>query len=185
MSNIKFIYGNNVLDITDQDTDKIGSALKIYKRIMEEKDILFLYKGKNILENKDILKKFKKKNRVNITVIKKNKNKIKDEIGSIICPKCRNLAFFNINEDNIIKLDNCINQHKNEYSINEFIENQEYKEKEIICDICKNDQSLYNENFFICSCKKSICQLCMANHMKKKEHNLLYYNKRYSCCNQL
>ena len=92
------------------------------------------------------------------------------------------MAFFSINEDGIIKLDKCINKHKNEYSLNEFIENQEIKENEIICDICKNNKSIYNDNFYVCSCNKKICQLCMINHIKNKEHNLLYYNKIYSNC---
>jgi len=44
-----------------------------------------------------------------------------------------------------------------EYSINKFIENQkneEIKENEIKCDICNNNKSLYNNNFYICICKK-------------------------------
>ena len=94
------------------------------------------------------------------------------------------ISFFNINEENIIKVDNCIDKHKNEYSINEFIKNQEIEENEIKCDICKNKKNLYDDKFYICSCKKNICQLCRINHIKDKEHNLLYYNKRYSCCNK-
>ena len=31
-----------------------------------------------------------------------------------ICPECQQLAFLNINNDNIIKIDNCINKHRNE-----------------------------------------------------------------------
>ena len=77
--------------------------------------------------------------------------------------------------------------HKIEYSINEFIEsqeNEEIKENKIKCDLCNNDKSLYNNNFYICTCKKNICQLCMINHIKNKEHNIFYYNKRYSYCNK-
>ena len=95
--------------------------------------------------------------------------KIKKDIGNIICPECKKLAFLNINEDNIIKIDNCISQHKSEYSINEFIENQEIKENDIKCDICKNNKYFYNDKFYICTCKKNICQLCRINHIKDKE----------------
>ena len=181
MSKIKFVYGKNVFEITDE--DKIENALKKYEKMIEEKELIFLYKGINILENKDILNKLKRKNNIIITVVKRrNKKEMKND--NIICPECKNLAFLNINEDNMIKIDNCINKHKNEYSIKEFIENQEMKENEIICDICKNNQNLYNNNFYICTCGKNICQLCMINHIKNREHNLLYYNKRYSYCNK-
>ena len=145
MPTIKFVYGKNVLDITDTDSDTIGKAIKKYRRIILEEDLLFLYKGINILENKEKLNKLKNNNNIIITVIKKNKNKAKNDIGNIICRECQKLAFFNINEDGIIKLDNCINKHKNEYSLNEFIENQEIKENEIICDICKNNTESIHE----------------------------------------
>jgi len=186
MSKIKFVYGKKVFDIIYEDMDKNENVMKKFIKNIGEKDLIFLYKGKNILENEDILNKIKSNNNIKITVIKKNK--IKNDIDNIICPDCQELTFLNINEDNIIKLDNCINNHKNKYSINEFIENQEneeIKENEIKCDICNNDKSLYNNNFYICStCKKYICGLCMINHIKDKEHNVLYYNKRYSYCNK-
>ena len=156
MPKVKFVYGKKIFDITYEDIDKNESIIKQFIKIIGEKDLLFLYKGKNILENEDILNKIKNNNNIIITVIKKNKTK--NNIGNIIiCPECKELTFFNINEDNIIKLDNCINNHKNEYSINEFIENQEneeIKENEIKCDICNNYKSLYNNNFYICTCKK-------------------------------
>ena len=63
------------------------------------------------------------------------------------------------------------------------MESQEMEENEIKCDLCKNNKYLYNNNFYICTCKKYICQLCMINHIKNKEHNVLYYDRRYSYCN--
>ena len=72
--------------------------------------IYFIYiKEKIILENKTLLNK-SKKNNIIITIIKKNKDTIKNDIENIICPECKNLVFLNINDD-IIKLDNCINKH--------------------------------------------------------------------------
>jgi len=183
MSTVKFVYGKKTFEITYEDIK--DSAIKKFIKIIGEKNLIFLYKGKNILENKDILNKIKNKNNIIITVIKKNI--IKNNIENIICPECQELTFLNINEDNIIKLDNCINNHKKEYSINEFIENQEneeIKENKIKCDICNNDKSLYNNNFYICTCKKNICQLCIINHTKDKDHNVLYYNQKYSFCNK-
>ena len=154
MTKVKFVYRNNSFDITYEDIDINESPIEKYIKIFGEKDLLFLYKGKNILEIKNILNKIKNNNIIIITVIKINKTKLKNDIGNIICPECKKLAFLNINEDNFIKLDNCINNHKNEYLINEFIENQRIKENEIKCDICNNDKSLYNNNFYICNCKK-------------------------------
>jgi len=183
MSKVKFVYEKKVFDIIYEDIDINENVIKKYIKIIGEKDLLFLYKGKYILENEDILNKIKNKNNIIITVIKKSKTK--NNIENIICPACKELAFLNINEDNIIKLDNCKYNHKNEYSLNEFIEyleNEEIKENKIICDICNNVKSLYNNNFYICICKKNVCQLCMINHIKNKEHNILYYNKKYSYC---
>jgi hypothetical protein len=114
---------------------------------LQEEDILFLYKGMNISEKTDTLNKTKRNNNIIITVIKRKKEKIREDIGSITCSECKELAFMNINEENIIKIDNCINKHTNEHTIN-FLENEEKKENEIICDICKNKKYIYkNDNF--------------------------------------
>ena len=178
MSKIKFIYENNIYEMTVEENDSIENILDKYIKLLsiEKKYLLFLYKGMNIIENKDKLNKLKNKNII-ITIIYKDNNKdIKEELKNIICPYCKDLAFININEDNINI--NCINNHKEEYFINNFIERQNIKENEIKCNICKNKKYLYNDNFYICTCNKYICQLCMNNHIKNnKEHNLLYYNK--------
>ena len=185
MSRLIFIYEKNNFEIKYEKTDSIGNAIKKYIKLLSvsKKHLLFLYKGINILENKIILEKLKNKKKIIIiNVIKKDKSI--NNIENIICPECKDLAFLNINEDNIIKLENCMNKHKNEYSINEFLENQNIDENKIKCNICNNNKSLYNNNFYICTCKKYICQLCMLNHIKNKDHNLLYFNKRYSNCNK-
>ena len=49
MPTIKFVYGKNVLDITEQDKDAIANAIKQYRKIIREEDLLFLYRGINIL----------------------------------------------------------------------------------------------------------------------------------------
>ena len=70
----------------------------------------------------------------------------------------------------IILILNCINKHKNKYSINKFIESQHIYENGIKCYICNNKQYLYNDNFYICSCSKLICQLCKDKHIKKNDY---------------
>ena len=86
MSKIKFLFGKKAFDIVYEDIDKNKNVIKEFIKIIGEKDLLFLYKGKNILENKDILNKIKNNN-ILITVIKKNK--AKNNIRNIICPECQ------------------------------------------------------------------------------------------------
>jgi hypothetical protein len=121
MPRVKFVYEKNVFEITEEDT--IEDALKRYKRILREDDLMFFYKGINISEKTDILKKLKRNNNIIITVKKIKKERIKEDIGSITCSECKELAFMNINEENIIKIDNCINKHTNEYTLSDFLEN--------------------------------------------------------------
>ena len=41
-----------------------------------------------------------------------------------------------------------------------------------------------NNNFYICSCKEYICQLCINKHQENFNHNLIDINNRYSICNK-
>ena len=131
-----------------------------------------------------IILKIEKKLKIKliIQVFRKTKKKYNnDELENIICPECKDLTFININGDNI-NINGCINKHKKAYTINEFMKMQYIDEKEIKCDRCKNNKYLYNDNFYICSCKLKFCQLCFYKHKKKEGHNLIYFNKRYSIC---
>ena len=112
MSKIKFIYENNIYEMIVEENDSIENILDKYIKLLsiEKKYLLFLYKGMNIIENKDKLNKLKNKNII-ITIIYKDNNKdIKEKLKNIICPDCKELAFININENNINI--NCINNHK-------------------------------------------------------------------------
>ena len=51
---------------------------------------------------------------------------------------------------------------------------------ELKCDICNNDKYLYNDKFYICSCKQKICPLCIISHDKR--HYMIEYNNRYNKC---
>ena len=48
MSKVKFVYGKKIFDIAYEDIDKNESVIKKFIKIIGEKDLLFLYKGKNI-----------------------------------------------------------------------------------------------------------------------------------------
>ena len=79
-------------------------------------------------------------------------------------------------------MDNCIKNHKfDDILIHEFIKNQKKYLENIKCSICNNDKNLYNNYFYICSCGKNICKLCLENH-KIENHNIIEYDKRYNIC---
>ena len=119
MSKIKFIYEKNIFEMILEDRDKIENLLEKYAKLLsiKRKGLLFLYKGKNILlfENKTI-NNLKKNKNIIISVFRMIKNNKINEIENIICPICKNLSCFNINEDHI-NINNCKNKHKNKYSI--------------------------------------------------------------------
>ena len=183
MPSIKIIYGKNIFEMKIERNDSFEDIVKKYLKLLSlnKKELLFLYKGKNILENKKILNRLKKD--VIISVFKLSKIKHLNESPNIICPECNNLTFISINDDGV-KTNDCSNKHTNTFSIYEFIKSQNIELNEIKCDICQNNKYLYDNDFFICTCKKIICQLCMINHIKKEGHNLLYYNKRNYNCNK-
>ena len=135
---------------------------------------------------KKTIKSFKNRN-ILIAVFNLTKYKNKNELNDFICPSCKNLSILNADNENndILILNNCIYNHKNTYlSIKNLLESQNIDEKNIKCDICYNSKYLYNDNFYICQCKKYVCQLCIKKHNKNQGHNLLYFNKRYSTCNK-
>ena len=74
------------------------------------------------------------------------------------------MAILNFEEDNII-INKCINNHNNKYYIGDIFMKDQYI-NELKCDICNNDKYLYNDNFYLCSCNKYICPLCINNIIK-------------------
>jgi len=168
MPSIKIIYGKNIFEMKIERNDSFEDIIKKYLKLLSlnKKELLFLYKGKNILENKKILNRLKKD--VIISVFKLSKIKHLNESPNIICPECNNLTFININDDGV-KKNCCSNKHTNTFSIYEFIKSQNIELNEIKCDICQNNKYLYDNDFFICTCKKIICQLCMKSYKKRSD----------------
>ena len=183
---IKFVFEKNIFEILYEDNESIENIIEKYAKILsvKSKDLFFSYKGKNILEIKGILNKLKNNNNNNIiSVIKLYKNKTTNDLENIICPKCKNLSFLKINEYDIT-IKNCIQKHKFVYfNINEFMESQTQDETSYQCHICHNHKNLYDDNFYVCECKKYICPLCIPYHMNSINHNIFFFNKRYSFCN--
>jgi len=180
---VTFAYQHNKYKMVLMNINTINEAFTNFLKVVDksENDLIFLYKG-NKINNKILLNKL---DNIIISVFNIRMNK-KNKEYYIRCPKCQNLSIFNINKNNNnkynISLNNCINNHEyNNLSINEFINYQ--NNIKIKCDICKNDRILYNDNFYICSCGKYICKLCLEKH-SIKNHYIIEYNRRYDTCNK-
>ena len=183
MSQILFIYLNNKYEFRLKE-NSINRALTEFSKLITKKmkDLLFLYKGKKISLNKNIILGQTKKTIIISVFYLPKFNNNNSEKSYIICPECKNLAFLNGNNEKIT-IDNCINKHKNvDLSINDFIKSQIIDESTIKCDICNNNKYLYGDKFYICACKKNICQLCKPNHNSDNNH-YYYYDKRFNTCN--
>ena len=183
---ILFIYKKNEYKMNIKNDKSLNEVLTKFLSIINENEnnIIFLYNGKILsFKFENILNKLNN-NELVISVfnIKNNKNN-EDKFNYIVCPKCYNLSFLNINNNNNISLNNCINNHKyDNILIHEFIKNQNNYLDKIQCSICTNNKNLYNNNnFYICSCGKYICTLCLEHHNIEK-HKIIEYEKRNDIC---
>ena len=178
---IIFIYQKNKYKMDNRNNNKINEAFRKFSSLVDknEKDLIFLYKGKKINNNTLLLNKL---NNIIISVFNIRMNKRNKKYDYIRCPTCQNLSHLNINKNKYnISLNNCINNHEfKDLSINQFIKYQN-KIIKIKCDICKNNKNLYDNNFYICSCGKNLCKLCLEKH-NIKDHNIIEYNRRYDTC---
>ena len=180
MTIITFIYENNQFTKIDNDKNKLLIHILFeYSSIINKdiKELYFMINGKKLnFKNKEKISNLEKDN---VTIIVLNlKKKENKELNQIICPECKNMAILNFDGDKIL-LNNCINKHSYiHYSMNEFMKNQIVEE--LKCDSGKNDKYLYNDKFYICSCKKNICQLCAKSHDRK--HKMIKYNDKFYKC---
>ena len=181
---IIFVYKKKKYKMNIKNNMSINEILSKFISIINEneKNIIFFYKGKNLsFKFENILKKLNNKDFIiSVFNLKKKDN---NNFNYIICPRCNNLSLLNINNNNKISLDNCNNNHKfDDIWIDEFLKNQNKYLENIEYSLCNNNRDLYNNNFYICSCGKNICKLCLENH-KDENHNIIEYSKRYNICN--
>ena len=176
MSKVKFIYMNNIYEIKYNKNDlSINNLLFKYSSIINIHidQLYFFYKGKNI---KNI--KISEFNDIIILVynIKIKKNKNNEELKDIICPKCKNLAIINNNNDKLSI--NCLfNNHKFiDLTINSFYESQYIDESLVNCNKCGNNKCYYNK-FYIDSNNEYICPLCSEG-----KNNIIDYEYRFNFC---
>ena len=180
---IIFLYKKNEYKMNIENNKSINGILTTFLSIINENEsnIIFLYNGKKLsFKFENLLNKLNNNNLIISVFNIKNDKKNNDKFKYIICQKCYNLSFLNINNNyNNISLGNCINNHNfDNILIHEFIKNK----NSIECCICKNNKKLYNNNFYICSCGKPICKLCLNSH-KIENHNIIEYDQRYKICN--
>ena len=181
---VKFLYLKNIYEIKGRKDNLISEIIVKYMINISNdiKNFYFLYKGKKInLENKLKIKDLNNDDNIIILVYNLKPNKKSQKSSNIICPECNNLALINI-YDNKISTKNCINKHEIlNLSIHNFIDFQINQQLHIECCVCHNNRNLYNDEFYICSCKNYVCGLCFKKH-NNPSHNLLKYNYRYYKC---
>ena len=181
---LTFIYMKNTNKKNYDGDENIAEVLKVYSQniVKNINDLFFLINGKIIsLKDKRTLYEFRKK-RMKIFIINNNKKKnlIRKE-NNIICPKCKGLASINFNEDKLSIT--CSQNHTfPNVKLEEFLETQNIDESGVECEDCKNNKSLYGDNFFICQCKKKICELCYSFKSEHKKHKKIKCSERLDYC---
>ena len=193
-----FQYKGILSSIQCNESDLMKDIIEkfISKAELDIHKIYFLYGG-NII-NKELsfkeLTKEKNVKKISILVLeieeenseKKEKKEEKKELkrsNIIICPKCKDIWKFAI-ENYHIKLYGCENGHTiNDISVNDFNETQYIDESKIICDNCKlaNKKEQYNKEFKYCiTCKQKLCLICKSKH--DKSHTIIDYDKKNYLC---
>ena len=189
MVTIKFLYMMNEYTIKVNKEKFNYETFKGYAKLIgtDLNKLYFSIKGKlMIINEKSNIKIGSKIEKKEIKILVFNLRNVKGSIKpnqkapNIICPYCKQLALIKINEDKIT-ISNCINKNhiSPDLTIEEFIGYQNYDESKVKCEFCQNLKYLYNI-FFICSCGKNICPICLQNH--KSEHSVIYYKNRFNEC---
>jgi len=172
MVKIEFIYMNNKYIIKNYDNN---SVFQKYSSLINKdlNELLFFYKGKYLNIGSDILN-FKN---IKIFVFNKNqKNNYNNEkIKNIICPECKLLNSFIIN--NYIN-ENCQNNHIYTLSLNSFVDSQKIDESKINCYKCGNNKLYYNDLIYINKEEKYICPFCLNSD----EKDIIDYKFKYYIC---
>ena len=185
MVKLIFLYLKNKYEIEMNDKNiLISNMLEQYENISNQK-FIFLFKGINLKTKPKLLLKDLRTEKAKIFVFNLEKLKQnKEKSNIIVCPICYEDAIININSLEI-SLSNCPNNHNIiNFPIKEFMELQLLEEKIIIkCNICGNYKKYYKK-FYICSCNKYICPLCINFHQNNnlKNHNIINYNERFYKC---
>ncbi len=188
MFNLEFILGGNSIIIQIDGNEPMEKATeKFFLKIEEEiSSIFFLYNGTQMNLNEkisNIANPFDRENKKIYIIVQLLENDyFRKDIKNIICPKCKEICFININNYKI-SLNNCKNKHKTEnLLISEFDTQQNIDLKTIKCDICKvkNKDSSKNKLFKCFKCNINLCPLCKKGH--DRSHKVIDFDdKDYKC----
>ena len=164
----------------------------INKTHLDLANICFIANGKNINENEiinNIMNKSEKLNKKKLILVHSKNNIINNvnnyiiQSNDIICPTCKEICKFDINNYKI-KLYGCKNGHIiDNIKLDEFKNKQNLDISKIKCGNCKDKSKsdTFNNEFFIChKCNMNLCPLCKSIH--DKTHSIINYdNKNYIC----
>jgi len=158
------------------ENDSINTIFKKYSSLINKglNELLFFYRGKNLnIENKLDILSFQN---INIFVFNKNKNNNShnEKIKDVICPECKLLDTFIIN-DNSFEIENCKNNHNYSLTLDSFIDSQKIDESKINCYKCGNNKLFYNDLIYTNSKGKFICPLCLNQEEKGIVNNKFKY----------
>ena len=188
MITVQFICKGNAIDIQSNENVTMKNICQSYfmKEGYDKNRTFFLYNGSLInldLKLSQIINDTDKEFKRMILLVDETSEEFATpdkEIKNIICPKCKEICFININNYKIF-LNKCKNQHNIEnLLLNDFESQQTIDLKTIKCDNCTNNKSNCN-NFYKClNCEKNLCPQCKSNH--DKSHKTINYDEKdYKC----
>ena len=188
--NVQFIYDGNSIEIQSNENEIMENIFKRYfMKVGSDKNrTYFLYNGNKVnpdLKLSQVINISDKEFKRMVLIVGEISEEfaIPDKtIKNIICPKCKELCFININNYKI-SLNKCKNQHNIEnILLNDFESQQTIDLKNIKCHNCGIDKSNINNSiFYICfNCKKNLCPQCKSNH--DRGHNIINYEEKDFKC---
>ena len=171
MSKITFVYMRKKyqknIDTNSLLSDEIKKFSSTLNLSLDNLYCIYLGKSLNINTGKKISNYTKKNILIYIFNLKKINVKKDEQLNNLLCPFCEELISMAINDEKTT-LKNCCNNHKlQNLSISLFIKLQnKIKEKDKSCFNCNNNLIYYN-HYYICSCNNFICPLCRDEHNEK------------------
>ena len=111
-----------------------------------------------------------------------------DDLNSTViprCPKCTLIPSLKLNykEDKPFIDYECENKHKDNISLEDYINNlKDYSLKNKKCVECNKTQNIKEDFFYCCKCEKFICYSCTKKHQLIEEHNVINMRRYDSLC---
>ena len=192
MTEIEFIYNQQTTIIQAKSDEPLKDIINkfLQKSLLEEKNVFFIANGKPISSEKTVLSHMnqmnKENNKLKILVQLTEEENAKEQTfvksKDIICPECHQPCIIKSNNYKLSLL-GCIQNHKTNLKIKDFLGTQNINISNIICEKCKikDKSNSPNNEFYKClTCNKNLCLLCKSVH--QSEHNIINYDHiNYIC----